>query len=54
MMLIRDLSDSTGDFSTSVLVGLMASGLPYGYVLGLISGTLLDYVARRRLTGSVK
>jgi xanthine/uracil/vitamin C permease (AzgA family) len=54
MMLMRDLSDSAGDFSTSVLVGLMASGLPYGYLLGLVVGTLLDHVSRRRLTGLVK
>lgn len=54
MRLITDLSDSTGDFSTCLLVGLMASGLPYGYLLGLVAGTLLDYVSRRRLTGLVK
>ena len=54
LLLIRDLSDSRGDFSTSLLVGLMASGLPYGYVLGLIAGTLLDYASRKRLTGLAK
>jgi hypothetical protein len=32
----------------------MASGLPYGYVLGLIAGTLLHYASRKRLTGLVK
>ncbi len=54
MRLLADLSDSTGDFSTGLLVGLMASGLPYGYLLGLIVGTLLDYVSRRRLIGLAK
>ena len=54
MMLIRDLSDSPGDLSTSLLVGLMASGLPYGYVLGLIAGTVIDYISRRGRTGLVK
>jgi hypothetical protein len=54
MRLIADLSDSTGDLSTGLLVGLMASGLPYGYLLGLIVGTLLDYVSRRRLRGLAK
>ncbi len=54
LLLIRDLSDSRGDFSTSLLVGLMASSLPYGYLLGLIAGTLLDYASRKRLTGLAK
>ncbi len=52
--LIADLSDSTGDLSTGLLVGLMASGLPYGYLLGLIVGTLLAYLSRRHLTGFAK
>lgn len=54
MRLIADLSDSPGDLSTGLLVGLMASGLPYGYLVGLIVGTVLDYVSRRRLAGLVK
>jgi len=54
MRLIADLADSTGDFSIGLLVGLMASGLPYGYLLGLIVGTLLDNVSRRRLIGLAK
>ena len=54
MMLIRDVSDSKADFSIVVLVGLMASGLPYGFVIGLIVGTLLAYLSRTRLTGLAK
>ncbi len=54
MRLIADLADSTGDFSIGLLVGLMASGLPYGYLLGLIVGTLLDNLSRRRLIGLAK
>jgi hypothetical protein len=51
MRLIADLAQSKGELSTGLLVGLMASGLPYGYVVGLVLGTFLDYVARRRLSG---
>ena len=54
MMLIRDVSDSKSDFSIVLLVGLMASGLPYGFVIGLIVGTLLAYLQRAQLTGLAK
>ncbi|MCZ6906716.1 MAG: putative sulfate/molybdate transporter [Deltaproteobacteria bacterium] len=54
MMLIRDVSDSKADFSIVLLVGLMAGGLPYGFVIGLIVGTLLAYLSRTRLTGLAK
>jgi xanthine/uracil/vitamin C permease (AzgA family) len=54
MNLIRDVSDSKSDFSIVLLVGLMASGLPYGFVIGLIVGTLLAYLQRTQLTGLAK
>ena len=54
MMLIRDVSDSKSDFSIVLLVGLMASGLPYGFVIGLIVGTLLAYLQRAQLIGLAK
>lgn len=54
MKLIADLADSPGEFSVGLLVGLMASGLPYGYLLGLIVGVLLDHVSRRCLIGLTK
>ena len=54
MNLIRDVSDSKSDFSIVLLVGLMASGLPYGFVIGLIVGTLLAYLQRTHLTGLAK
>ncbi|MBI4482241.1 MAG: transporter [Acidobacteria bacterium] len=54
MMLMRDLSGSRADFSIVLLVGLIASGLPYGYVLGLLLGTLLAYLSRKRPTGWAK
>ncbi len=54
MMLVRDISDSKADFSIALLVGLMASGLPYGFVIGPIGGILLAYLSRKQLTGFAK
>lgn len=54
MNLIRDVSDSKSDFSIVLLVGLMAGGLPYGFVIGLVVGTLLAYLSRTQLTGLAK
>ncbi len=44
MMLIRDVSVSKPDFSIALLVALMAGFLQYGFVIGLIVGTLLTYL----------
>ena len=41
MLLIRDSAVSKKDFFIVLLVGLVASGLPYGYLIGLVGGTLL-------------
>lgn len=54
MMLIRDLIDSKAELAIALLVGLMASSLPYGYVIGLVVGTLLLYLSQKRLTGLVQ
>jgi hypothetical protein len=43
MLLIRDSTDSKSNFSLVLLVGLMANGLPYGYLIALIVGTLLAH-----------
>lgn len=51
MRSIRDLAHSMTEFSLVLLVGLMASGLPYGYVIGIIIGTGLAYLARKRPIG---
>jgi hypothetical protein len=41
MRLMADMAGSRKDFTVVILVGLMALGLPYGYVIGLVTGTLL-------------
>lgn len=49
--LVRDMFPSSQDSSIMVLVGLIAFGLPYGYVIGLVVGTVLAYLVRRQVTG---
>jgi hypothetical protein len=41
---VRDTALSRSEFPVTVLVGLLAVGLPYGYVIGLVVGTALFYV----------
>ena len=47
MKLVRDVAVSAAEFAIVLLVGLVAFGLPYGYVLGLILGMALAYLAQR-------
>ena len=54
MKLVRDMVSSAADFTVVLLVGLVAFGLPYGYVIGLVVGTLLAYLLNRQLTGPAR
>jgi hypothetical protein len=45
--LIRDTVDSRLDFPIAALVGLIAVGLPYGYLVGMVVGTLLVWLGAR-------
>ena len=47
MLLVRDLSSSRGDFVVVLLVGLIAVGLPYGYLIGMLVGVAIAYLIRR-------
>jgi Molybdate transporter of MFS superfamily len=49
IVLVRDLADSKVDFTIAALVAACAAFLPYGYVIGLLLGTGLAYLARRGL-----
>jgi hypothetical protein len=49
--LVRDMAASKGEFLLVILTGLLCVGLPYGYVIGLVIGTLLAYLTGRQLTG---
>ncbi len=45
--LLRDTAASRTEFPVAVLVGLIAAGLPYGYVIGMLVGTALVYLGGR-------
>jgi MFS superfamily sulfate permease-like transporter len=45
--LVRDTATSRTEFPLAVLVGLLAVGLPYGYLIGLVVGTVLFYLGGR-------
>lgn len=50
---VRDTAHSRSEFPITILVGLLAVGLPYGYVIGLVVGTALVYLGGRiRLVNS--
>lgn len=51
MKLLRDMTAKASDFTIVLLVGLMAFGLPYGYVIGLVIGTVLAYAFPRQVEG---
>lgn len=45
--LVRDTAQARSEFPIAVLVGLLAVGLPYGYVVGLLIGTVLVRLGKR-------
>jgi hypothetical protein len=47
LALLRDLTAHRADFVLAILVGLMASSLPYGYLIGLGAGGLCYHLIRR-------
>lgn len=54
MRLVRDTAAVKADFTVVLLTGLMCVGLPYGYVVGLVAGTLIAYLLQRGRTGLAK
>jgi len=47
MMFVRDVMTSRSEAAIALLVGVLALGLPHGFVVGVVVGTVLFYVARR-------
>ena len=45
--LVRDTAQSRVEFPIAVIVGLVAVGLPYGYLIGIVVGTLLAHMGER-------
>lgn len=43
MVLVRDVVDDRRGFVIALLVGILAAGLPYGFVISLVVGTALYY-----------
>ncbi|HXF06107.1 MAG TPA: putative sulfate/molybdate transporter [Blastocatellia bacterium] len=48
MRLLTDIAQSRADFTLALLIGLAAAALPYGYVVGLVGGTVLAYWGKSR------
>ncbi|RSK37465.1 putative sulfate/molybdate transporter [Hymenobacter metallilatus] len=49
--LLRDIAGSRTELLLTLLVGVLCSGLPYGYLVGLLVGTALYYAMRRGWVG---
>lgn len=47
LLLARDMVGAKQEFAIMLLVGLMANGLPYGYLIGLVVGTGMHYLFTR-------
>jgi MFS superfamily sulfate permease-like transporter len=49
--LLRDISSQRSDLLVTLLVGLLCAGLPYGYLVGLVTGTAVYYAMQRGWIG---
>lgn len=47
MRFLRDAAGSGPDFAVAVLTGVLAAFLPYGFLIALVTGTLLHHLSRR-------
>jgi len=54
MLFIKDIIDSKKSFFISLLVALIACGLPYGYLIGMIVGTVLYYLSDKHIKSYLK
>lgn len=45
--LLRDIASNRADLLLALLTGLLCAGLPYGYLVGLVTGTTLHYAMQR-------
>lgn len=48
MILIKDIVAWENGFLIAVLVGLIAAGLPYGFLIGIIVGTIIFYTVSKK------
>lgn len=54
MRLARDTAGSLRDFALLLFVAVVGAFLPYGYLIGLLLGTVLAYLPRRLLTDAAQ
>jgi len=54
MVFIKDIIDSKKSFFIALLVALIACGLPYGYLIGMIVGTILFYISDKHVKSYLK
>lgn len=50
MILVQDLIDKRRDFVIALLVGIIAAGISYGFIVALVLGTILYYLPLRLKT----
>jgi hypothetical protein len=48
MTLVRDLEDKT-DMWIAFMVGGIACGLPYGFIIGLVAGVFASWLKQRKI-----
>lgn len=54
MIFIKDIIDSKRNFFIALMVALMACGLPYGYLIGMVVGTIMYYVSDKKIKNYFK
>ncbi|MBI5540892.1 MAG: transporter [Bacteroidia bacterium] len=54
MIFIKDIIDSKKSFFIALLVALIACGLPYGYLIGMIVGTIMYYISDKKIKNYFK
>lgn len=54
MVFIKDIIDSRKSFFIALLVALISCGLPYGYLIGMITGTVLYYLSDKTIKNYLK
>jgi len=54
MVFIKDVIDSKKSFFIALLVALISCGLPYGYLIGMVVGTILYYISDKHVKSYLK
>lgn len=54
MMFIKDIIDSKKSFFIALLTALLAAFLPYGYLIAMVTGTILYYISDKHIKSYLK